>query len=166
MYIYSCTLRYWALERFRAIAHSLEIVMFTLLYADIWALSVHLFFILYGFYRFWIFFLKNILLSSKDSYKYKLIEKTEQLRKRMKRKAFLYDRDNPNKCNNKNNNSYVGETINNKFKLKTRKCPPQIQDMIDFENNLLKSIENIQFRIVCDDFLNKLNEDILAKSNR
>ena len=32
--------------------------------------------------------------------------------------------------------------------------------MKDFENNLLKLIENIPFRTVSDKFLNKLNEDI------
>ena len=104
--------------------------------------------------------MKNIPLPLKDSYKYKLIEKTELLLKRMRWKALFYDRDNTNKYNNKNNNTYVDETIDNKFKLKTRKCPPQIQDMKDFENDLLKLIENIQFRIVSDEFLNKLNEDI------
>ena len=52
--------------------------------------------------------LKNILLSSMDSYKYTLIEKTEQLLKMMKWKEFFYDRDNTNKYNNKNN-TYVEE---------------------------------------------------------
>ena len=102
--------------------------------------------------------LKNILLQSKDSYKYKLIENREQLLKRMRWKAF-FDRDNTNKYNNKNN-TYVDETTDNRFKLKTRKCPLQIQDMKDFENNLLKLIENIQFRTVSNNFLNKLDEDI------
>ena len=40
----------------------------------------------------------------------------------MRWKAFFYDRDNNNKYNNKNN-TYVDETIDNKFKFKTRKCP-------------------------------------------
>ena len=52
--------------------------------------------------------LKNILLSSMDSYKYTLIEKTEQVLKMMKWKEFFYDRDNTNKYNNKNN-TYVEE---------------------------------------------------------
>ena len=52
--------------------------------------------------------LKNILLSSMDSYKYTLIEKTEQLLKMMKWKEFFYDRDNTNKYNSKNN-TYVEE---------------------------------------------------------
>ena len=52
--------------------------------------------------------LKNILLSSMDSYKCTLIEKTEQLLKMMKWKEFFYDRDNTNKYNNKNN-TYVEE---------------------------------------------------------
>ena len=50
--------------------------------------------------------------------------------------------------------------IDKEFKLKTRKYPPQIQDMKNFENDLLTLIENIQFRNVPEKFLNKLNEDI------
>ena len=72
---------------------------------------------------------------------------------------MFYDRDNTNKYNNKNN-TYLDETIDKKFKIKTRKCPPLIQDMKYFENDLLKLIENIQFRTVFDKFLNELNENI------
>ena len=72
---------------------------------------------------------------------------------------MFYDRDNTNKYNNKNN-TYLDETIDKKFKIKTRKCPPLIQDMKYFENDLLKLIENIQFRTVFDEFLNELNENI------
>ena len=104
--------------------------------------------------------LKNIPLPSKNFHKYNLIENTKQLLQRMKWEAFFYDRDNTNKYSNKNNNTYVDETIDNKFTLKTRKCSPQIQDMKYFENDLLKLIENIQFRIASVEFLNKLNEDI------
>ena len=74
----------------------------------------------------------------------------------MRWKALFYDRDNTNKYNNKNN-TYLDETIDKKFKIKTRKCPPLIQDMKYFENDLLKLIENIQFRTVFDEFLNELN---------
>ena len=103
--------------------------------------------------------LKNIPLPTKGSNKYKLIEKAEQLLKRMRQKAFFYDRDNTNKYNNKNN-TCVDETIDNKFKLKTRKCPPQIPDMKDFEKDLLKLIQNIQYRTVSDKFLYELHENI------
>ena len=72
---------------------------------------------------------------------------------------MFYDRDNTNKYNNKNN-TYLDETIDKKFKIKTRKCPPLIQDVKYFENDLLKLIENIQFRTVFDEFLNELNENI------
>ena len=72
---------------------------------------------------------------------------------------MFYDRDNTNKYNNKNN-TYLDETIDKKFKIKTRKCPPLIQDMKYFENDLLKLIENIQFITVFDEFLNELNENI------
>ena len=65
--------------------------------------------------------LKNIPLASKHSYKYKLIEKTGQLVKRMRWKAFFYDKDDTNKYNNKNN-TYVDETTDSKFKLITNSC--------------------------------------------
>ena len=73
--------------------------------------------------------LKNILLPSMDSYKYTLIENTEQLLKMMKWKV---------------------SSANTSMK--------------DFKNDLLKLIENIQFRTVSDKFLNKLNE-VLTKFN-
>ena len=104
--------------------------------------------------------LKNIPIPSKNFHKYNLIENTKQLLKRMKWEAFFYDRDNTNKYSNKNNNTYVDETIDNKFTLKPRKCSPQIQDMKDFGNDILKLIEKIKFRIASVEFLNKLNEDI------
>ena len=62
--------------------------------------------------------LKNILLSSMDSYKYTLIEKTEQLLKMMKWKEFFYDRDNTNKYNNKNNTYVEERPITDKKKSK------------------------------------------------
>ena len=109
--------------------------------------------------------LKNIPLSSKDSYEYKLIEKTEQLLKRMRSKAFFYDRDNTNKYNNKNN-TYVDETVDNKFNIKT-KFPPQIQDMKDFENDLLKLVENTEFRTVSDEFLREdVNDKLFVSADK
>ena len=61
------------------------------------------------------YFLKNISLPSKYSYKYKLIKKTEELLKQMRWKAFFYDRENTNKYNNKIN-TYLDETIDKKLK--------------------------------------------------
>ena len=69
--------------------------------------------------------IKNFSLPSKDFYKYKLIQKTQQLMKPMRWKDFLYHRDNTNKNRNKNNNIYVNEPIDSNFKLKTIQCPPQ-----------------------------------------
>ena len=71
-------------------------------------------------------FFEKHLVTTKDSYKYKLIEKTGQLLKQMLGKAFFYDRYNTNKYKNSKNDTDVDEMIDNKFKLKTRKCPPQI----------------------------------------
>ena len=99
--------------------------------------------------------MKSILLSRKESCIYKLIDKTEQLLKRMRWKALFYDNDNTS--HRKKNQS---ENKNNCFTMKSRKCPPQVENMKDFEKDLTKMIENIQFRRVSSAFLLKLDEDI------
>ena len=44
--------------------------------------------------------------------------------------------------------------------MKSRKCSPQEESMKDFEKDLTKMIEGIQFRKVSSAFLLKLDEDI------
>ena len=61
--------------------------------------------------------MKNILLPRKESDTYKLIDTTEQLLKRMKWKAFLYDIDN---TRGKKNNQL--ENNKNCLTMKSRKC--------------------------------------------
>ena len=54
------------------------------------------------------------------------------------------------------------------YGFKSRKTPPQIDDMMKFEDDLLQTIENIQFRNVKSTFLSKLRNDVdnIKKSER
>ena len=46
------------------------------------------------------------------------------------------------------------------YGFKTRKCPPQYKDLMEFEDDLQKMISNVQFRRVNNDFQNRLNNDL------
>ena len=76
--------------------------------------------------------MKNVPLPQKESHIYKLIDKTEQLFKRNKI------------C----------------FTMKSRKCPPQVENVKGFERDLTKMIEKIQFRKAFSVFLLKLDGEI------
>ena len=91
---------------------------------------------------------KDIPLPSEPEYKRKLIEKTEHLCKRMRWKAFFFL--NPNAEGNRI------ET----FGFSSRKSPPQVHAMLNFEKRLLGMIENIKFRKVKCEFQTKLSADI------
>ena len=51
-------------------------------------------------------------------------------------------------------------TREEKFGFKSRKCPPQIDEMKPFEDDLLAMIENVQFKEVTGSFQKTLKEDI------
>ena len=95
--------------------------------------------------------MKNIPLPSEDSYKYKLIAKTEQLFKRMRWKAFFFK-----KTVSHNSNDKATSDNQNKYNLKLRRCPPQVEGLKNFENYLIKMIQNIKFKNISDNFLDKL----------
>ena len=92
--------------------------------------------------------MKNIPIPSRNSYMYKLIEKTELLLKRMRWKAFFFDKEPES-----NDDSY--NTI-----YKSKKCPPQIEDLKLFESDIIKMIENIKFKVTSNEFLDLLNDDV------
>ena len=91
---------------------------------------------------------KNIPLPSEKDYNRKLIEKTEHLCKRMRWKAHFYL--------NPTTDGKRKET----FGFKSRNTPPQVPAMLNFENSLLKMIENVKFRKVNCSFQQKLSSDI------
>ena len=99
--------------------------------------------------------LKNIPIPSKKSYLLKLIEKVELVIKRMRWKAVFFDQ---KKKDDKSENA-------DNFGIKSKKCPPQVNDMIAFENDLFYMIKNIKFKQVKNDFLDKLNNDLSEINN-
>ena len=102
--------------------------------------------------------MKNIPTHSKSSYLYKLIDKVEKVLKRTRWKALFFDRDQTNSNTNVNSNAQHQHI--NTFNLKTRECPPQIQDMKEFEKDIQTIIESIKFRSSQNKFQKKLKEDL------
>ena len=74
---------------------------------------------------------KNIPLPSEDSYRVKLIERTEQLCRRMRWKAYFY----------LNSDNCSKET----FGFKSNQTPPPITEMAKFEKRMTNMIRNIKF---------------------
>lgn len=94
--------------------------------------------------------MKNIPIPSNSEYTKRLIEKTEQVIKRMRWKAFfhLY----PDTANKSKHIETYG--------FNSRKTPPQIDEMKKFEEDMLTMTENIQFGNTRCQFLSKLNKDV------
>lgn len=91
--------------------------------------------------------LKNIPIPSERSYLQKLIEKVEALIRRMRWKACFFESEND-----------LEASVNN-YGFKTKKCPPQVKDMIKFEEDMHELVKSVQFKRVKNEFLNKLKED-------
>ena len=70
----------------------------------------------------------------------------------MRWKAFFFT-DPVDRENEENNNAY-------RAPFKSKRCPPTIPDMKDFEKDLSTMIENIKFKNASSDFQSKLKEDI------
>ena len=89
---------------------------------------------------------KNIPIPSKEQYKIHLISKVEKFIKRMRWKAlqFLGKLESTNK-----------ET----FGFHSRKCPPAVEKLTNFENDLMLMIKNIQFRHINSTFQEQLKKD-------
>ena len=65
-----------------------------------------------------------------------LIEKVEQLIKRLKWKAHRYE------------NSGLNTSDSSNYIFKSRKCPPQPKDLMQFENDLLELIKTVKSKKV------------------
>ena len=92
-----------------------------------------------------------------NDYLQRLIEKTEQFLRRMRWKAHFFlnpDTASPSK-----------ET----YGFKSTKNPPPIEELKDFEDDMLRMIQSVKFKQVNSPFLNKLKEDtmllIVSKKN-
>ena len=86
---------------------------------------------------------KDIPIPSETEYKRKLIEKTEQLCKRIIWKAFFF----LNPC--------ADGSRKETFGFSSQKSPPQVHTMLNFEKRLLGMIENIKFQKVKCEFQKK-----------
>eukprot|EP00794_Sanderia_malayensis_P007476 gene7476-biopygen6026 len=75
----------------------------------------------------------------------------------MRWKAFFYEKSSKEDPPN--------DDRNNTFGFKSRKCPPQNEDLTPFENDLLNMVKHIQFRNIHDNFQDQLRKDI-QKINR
>ena len=76
---------------------------------------------------------KDIPIPPLKTYKIKLLDKVESVLKRMRWKAFFFL--NPST-----------ESRTGKFNLKSRRCPPPIEDLKPFEDDMFKMIESLRFK--------------------
>ena len=74
----------------------------------------------------------------------------------MRWKAFFFENSD---CNEDDGDS------NNNFGFKSRKCPPQNEDLNNFEADVYNMIKNIEFRHIRDDFQDQLQEEDIKKIN-
>ena len=87
---------------------------------------------------------KNIPLPSQNDYRQRLIEKTEQFLRRMRWKAYFFL--NPGTISN----------TKDTYGFKSTKNPPPVEELKEFENDMLKMIQSTKFKHINSPFLNKL----------
>ena len=81
---------------------------------------------------------KNIPIPSERSYKLDLMDKIDQVIKRMRSKIFFYT----------NRNEDTQET----YGLKSLNCPPKIKEMPPFEKDSLNLVNKLKFRKIKSNF--------------
>ena len=94
---------------------------------------------------------KNVPTPSKQQYTKTLIDKVENFLKRLRWKAYFFDKPKDDEQNNQNNSS---------FGFKSSKTPPQHELLVGFESDMYDMIRNLQFRKYTNDFLKKLDDDV------
>ena len=90
---------------------------------------------------------KNIPIPSQQDYKIHLISKTEKFIKRIRWKAL----------------EFLGKlepTDKETYGFKSRNCPPNVEEVANFEHDLMMMIKNIQFKNIKNDFQKQLKKDI------
>ena len=80
----------------------------------------------------------------------------ESVIKRMMWTAFFFLRGKDGGNNDLGNTDDDNEELNKKYGLRSRRCPPQVKEMIPFEEDMAKLIQNLEFRKICDDFQKQL----------
>ena len=96
--------------------------------------------------------LKNIPTPNERTYKLQLIEKTELFIKKLRWKATFFISNSKGTTGSSASGSVHG--------LKSNKCPPQLKELIPFEDGLIDLVKNIKFREVRNDFQKQLQEDL------
>ena len=89
--------------------------------------------------------LKNIPIPNKNVYLKNMIFKLESFIKRIRWKAFFYE-----KLDN------IPEKIVNNFRFKSVKTPPKNEHLNAFEADLYDMVRNIEFKRVSSEFQSKL----------
>ena len=98
-----------------------------------------------------IYSLKIIPIPSRNEYSAWVIEKVESVIKRMRWRAFFFLKGDETQTED-----HPDSGANEHFGFKSRKCPPRVEELEAFEEDLLKMIESVQFRRVSDDFQERL----------
>ena len=93
--------------------------------------------------------LKNIPLPDKRTYQLDLIEKIESVLKRMRWKAHFFLSDNNQQRENFNT-----------YGFKSRKYPPHITLLDEFEKDLYDIVSSLKYRKINNDFQKNLKKDI------
>ena len=117
--------------------------------------------------------MKNIPIPKDNAYLKCLIDKTEHFIKRMRWKAFFYDRDNPYTTpasetedngeppleNGEETSSSDDEELNMNYGFKSPRTPPRNLLLKPFEDDLYSMIHKIKFSRQANDFQQKLRRD-------
>ena len=90
--------------------------------------------------KYYSYSMKNIPIPSEKLYKTTLLEKVKLLVKRIRWKAHLFE----------NNNTQQSNPLHHIFK--SRKTPPQHNDLGTFEDDLVKLIQNVTFKRISINF--------------
>ena len=108
--------------------------------------------------------LKNIPIPSSFNYLKCLVSKTEDFVKRLRWKAFWYEKKleaqarNQNPENNENNEEE--EEIFSNYGFKSPRTPPQNEHLKEFENDLFRMINELEFDYKPNHFLRQLKADV------
>ena len=104
--------------------------------------------------------LKNIPLPTLTAYRRRLIENTDKVIKRMRWRTLFFLQEN--ECGEEGSGTEDEHKKDGKetFGFKTRNCPPTIEELQEFEEELLQMIENVQFHQTSNDFQKQLKEYI------
>ena len=91
---------------------------------------------------------KNISIPTEKEYKIQLVAKVESFTKRMRWKAI----------------QFLGKLSSNEkktFAFKSHDCPASVNELREFELDLLTMVHKIEFRPVINNLLPKLKDDVM-----